>query len=162
MKNNLKTVTLENNDFKFLEGWFASIQNNTLHVQLFNPIPVENINTRTTSEKITYLLSGSISRKYIERKFLPPEDSDSDKEETAIETILLLHPESDGNFYYKFILDNRDDISFSTDFDVLLDELIENPYLSEQYIRVVFAKLPKDVPLILDSEKVVCISPFNV
>ena len=160
LKANLKTVYLQNNELHFLEGWFGYVSDNTFYLHPLRPIPVELAHIKTSATGNHYLMSGSFQKETITKKMFPAEDSTRTEAYDVIETTANLQPEVDNNFYYQFLLNDRDDISFSSDFDVLVDELVENPYHSEQYNRVVFASLPKHVPLLLDPENVICVSPF--
>lgn len=160
MKINLKTAYLENNEIHFLDGWFGCVSDSTFYLHPLNSVSIDNAHIKTSETGNHYLMSASFKRETITKKILPSEDSFHNEEYEVTYKIVKLLPEADNSFYYQFLLNDRQDITFSSDFDVLVDELVENPYHSEQYNRKVFVRLPKEVPLLLDPENVVCVSPF--
>ncbi len=162
MKDNLRTVFLDkDNHFVIFNGWTVSVSAGSVHAQLLGSIPIEKADVSIHKENPCILHSAAIFKKEILRETLfPVEENIYNFQKTFLSTAHELVPEADNKFYYLFLLDEEDNISFSSTFDVLVDGLAEDPYHSEKYTRIVYVSLPYDAPLILDSKNTICVSPF--
>ena len=158
---NLKTVVLTpDRNLKVSNGWYVTSGEEFVHTILLNSIPLHEADVSSSPNHPTYLLSGSLSTKIVECILPPSEDDFFAKEETIYRKHVTLSPRSDDMFYYRFFLGKDDKISFSSDFTVILDDWAEENYHADQYVRIVYASLHEDAPLMIDSNNTICISPI--
>lgn len=157
---NLKTAVLTpNRTIKTSNGWYVTSGEDLVHTILLNSIPLHEADI-SASKHPAYLLSGSLSTKIVECTLPPSEDDFFPKEEIVYRKQVTLSPRSDDMFYYRFFLGKDDKISFSSAFTVILDDWVEENFHADHYVRVVYASLPSDVPLMLDNNNTICISPI--
>ena len=116
---------------------------------------------RETPNSAGHILSGSFHWEEKEVEIEPTEDDIYPTVRKEIKNFLVFSPAEDDKVYYRFIFTDDDKkISFSGDFDILLDTWTERYGCSDQYDRCVYAALPKHVPLCMDSRHCICVSPF--
>ena len=157
---NLKTAVLTpDRTFKVSDGWYVMRSEESVFPILLNSIPLHEADL-SAAKNPSYLLSGSLSTKIVECTLPPSEDDFFAKEETIYRKHVTLSPRSDDLFYYRFFLGKDDKISFSSDFTVILDDWAEENYHADHYVRIVYASLPLDAPLTIDSNNKICISPI--
>jgi hypothetical protein len=163
MKSNLRTVSFDNdNKLNIFNGWTVSTSSDAVFVHLLGSMPRENADVSIREKNPDILHSASVltfTEEIIKEEYFPFEDSMYDSQSILV-TFHKIEPKADNNFYYRFLLGERKDISFSSTFDVLIDNWIEDPYYSERYSRMVYACLPYEAPLILDTRSTICVSPF--
>jgi len=159
---NLRTVVLNpDKTFRVSDGWYVNCGEEFVYSLLLNPIPRNEANLApSTSYNPAYLLSGSMSVKVVECVLPPSPEDFFAKEEIVHREHVTLSPHGNDLTYYRFFLETDDTISFSSDFTVILDDWAEDSCNSDRYVRVVYASLRKDVPLALDNNNVICISPI--
>jgi len=163
VKNNLKNVYLSPKDeLVYFNGWPVFASNDYIYIEHLNPLSRKHANCTFKKNHMPILHSASIHRD--ELTYSPPaleDDLYNTPRPPVTAQLLKITPQPDDKIYYRFYLGNREDISFSSAFDIILDKWVEDPYLSENYSRLVYASLSEDVPIILDSRNVICISPFH-
>ena len=155
---NLKTAVLTpEHTIKVSDGWYVLRNENTVYAFLLNSIPLHEAELSAVKNP-AYLLSGSLSTKIVESTLPPAEDSAYTTEKIIHHKVVTLSPHEDDMFYYRFLLGNDDKISFSSNFTIILDDWVED--ISGRYVRVVYASLGNDVPLMLDNHDKICVSPI--
>ena len=66
----------------------------------------------------------------------------------------------DGYQYFMVVSDKK--MSFSKDFEILLEDTFEDMWFHSEYAHIAYARIPSStpVPVTLDSFNTICISPF--
>ena len=158
MRNNLKTAFISNqNQLSTIPGWYVMRTRDTIFSYLLNPIPAKKANVFKNKKSASYLLSGSLSVKEVEEHLPPSAEEPLSTEKIIMRKEVTLSPSPDDLYYYRFFLDVEDNISFSSDINILLDDQIEDHFQSEKYVRIVYASLPLELPLILKDNQI-CVS----
>lgn len=159
---NLYTGVIHSNgNITTFPGWFAPGET-TLTIFEVGEVEKTLANyEKETPKSAGHILSGSFHWEEKEVDIEPTEDDIYPKVGKVIKQFLVFSPEKDDKVYFRFIFKDDDKkISFSSDFDILLDTWTERYGCSDQYDRCVYASLPKNVPLCMDSRRCICVSPF--
>ena len=158
MKRNLITVMPEKNTISTFSGWFVTISDNAIRIDGLGKLPssayVEELNPH-----YHLLHAASLKKKIVKRTTeIREEDGTWAGEKACTFTKIKLRPEPDEKVYYRIFLDNTQ--SLSNAFNILLDTHVEDPIEEGKFTRIVYASLPKNLPLILDSKGTLCVSPL--
>jgi len=152
---NLKTVCIT--PLTVFDGWYCPTPDVDIHVDGLGHL-ASSAHIRKVRDAYYLLMAASVVReKVIARTLIPEDDLYGVSKEFETERIKL-QAEPDDKTYYRIFL--QKDESISKDFDILLDSEVEDPYHAEKYERVIYASLPKDLPLVLDSRGTLCVSPI--
>lgn len=156
--NNLITVVTEKSALSTFSGWFVTISKDTIYIdglgKLASSPYVEEVNPH-----YHLLQAASLKKKIIKRSTeIREEDGTWAGEKACSFTRIKLRPEPDEKVYYRVFLDETQ--TLSDDFKILLDTHVEDPYEEGKFTRIVYASLPKDLPLLLDSKGTLCVSPL--
>ena len=170
---NLRTVSFEKTSIltysiKVVNGWAVfSCTKSSFSLPAFGEVVADSDNAflyLLTLKKSPRIFQGSFIKETIMvpeyDEYLGGREPDKPTGNYIPTQIANFLPVQDNKYYYQFLLGEKNDISFSKDFDIIFDGCAEDPFHSERYLRYVYAALPLDVPLIMDSSNCVCISPF--
>lgn len=162
MRNNLRTVVLEHGDsLRTFEGWCVFLTEQNIFIDLIGYLPLAGADISIKKNSPSILHTGSLFKKSYVHEVSPTKESDIYPVPRLITREKIeISPNSDDNFYYLFNFDQHENFSFSSAFDVLISGLVEKPNHSEKYDLLVYASLPFDVPLMIDSHNTICVSPF--
>lgn len=164
MIENLRTVSLVNDhNLVIIPGWHVTVSSDNVFVNKLGSIPRKSANLKYNPPHPYYLMSASLRKEQVVKDVpISTENEVIYKEKTRKEplTILSIAPQPDNKFYYCFFLNDDEEISFSPEFSVYKDEWEKSIRAPHRYVRMVYASLPVDVPLVVDNRKVICISPF--
>lgn len=161
MKNNLRTLTIQDRELNELKGWFVCLTKTTASIyglEMDVPLKDTNLLKERTKNQAPYLLSASFS---VEEEYIVDEPNCSLSDETLHywNKKLIFHPEADEKIYYLLFTDeNEDRIFFSKDFTVLTC-LQHETLMEDHYEYVTLACIGRDVPVML-AGNTICVSPF--
>lgn len=166
-KSNLKTVSLSTDgSLSIFYGWFVTVSNGTVYLpRLGSTLPLNQANIKKIKNHPYYLHSASITKEISEEE-IPVSLEETILYEDSPRTVKVpvvqfkVSPSPDDNVYFCFYLNSDEEITFSSTFNVLKEEWVESLSSSDEYVRVVYASLPFDAPIIIDNRKVICVSPF--
>ena len=153
---NTTAVFIQGGSLRQHTGWYLQKVNKTIVLPRLDNIPFSELN-------VTALPSGYWKADHI--SITPITDAEFYRDTNEFPTPntkkhFRIKMEPDGYQYFMVISEEK--IGFSKDFEILFMDWFEDMWFHSEYCHITYLRTPGTValPVILDSSKTLCISPF--